>query len=325
MGYDMMISVIVPVYKVERYLDQCVESIVGQTYRDLEIILVDDGSPDGCPALCDTWAARDSRIRVIHKANGGAASARNVGLDHAGGDYIAFVDSDDALEPDMYELLLSLLEEHRADIAHCGYRRYDLDGTEKEVRGTGEVVVQSRTEAERCLLEGRLFTGGLWNKLFPRRLLEGLRLPEDLVINEDVLFCFEAFARADKLVYQDSGKYRYYQREDSSCSRTRAGHKAADVEEAARRMLEASRGTDYEASAAARYAGAVSGRMRWAVMNGDRDCLRDCRRFFREQPGQLDRLSPRQRLNWRLMDAVPGLYRAVYGIYDKIRKPNWDV
>ena len=92
MGYDMMISVIVPVYQVERYLDQCVESIAGQTYRDLEVILVDDGSPDGCPALCDAWAARDSRIRVIHKANGGAASARNVGLDHAGGDYIAFVE-----------------------------------------------------------------------------------------------------------------------------------------------------------------------------------------------------------------------------------------
>ena len=104
-----MISVIVPVYNVEKYLDNCVESIVNQTYKDLEIILVDDGSPDNCPAMCDEWAKKDSRIRVIHKENGGVSSARNIGLDNVTGEYIGFVDSDDYLESNMYELLLQLI------------------------------------------------------------------------------------------------------------------------------------------------------------------------------------------------------------------------
>ena len=98
---EPLVSVIVPVYKVEKYLDKCIESIVGQTYENLEIILVDDGSPDNCPTMCDEWAQKDSRIKVIHKENGGLSSARNAGLDACTGDYIGFVDSDDWIEPDM--------------------------------------------------------------------------------------------------------------------------------------------------------------------------------------------------------------------------------
>lgn len=103
---EPLVSVIVPVYKVGKYLDKCVESIVEQTYKNLEIILVDDGSPDNCPAMCDKWAERDSRIKVIHKQNGGVSSARNVGIDAAQGEFIGFVDSDDWLEPDMYDCLV---------------------------------------------------------------------------------------------------------------------------------------------------------------------------------------------------------------------------
>ena len=115
-----LISVIVPVYKVENFLDRCVESIVGQTYENLEIILVDDGSPDNCPAMCDEWAEKDSRIRVIHKENGGLCSARNAGMDIAAGDYLGFVDSDDCIEPDMYQLLVENAVSTQADISRCG-------------------------------------------------------------------------------------------------------------------------------------------------------------------------------------------------------------
>lgn len=108
MNQPELISIIVPVYKVEKYLDKCVESIVEQTYKNLEIILVDDGSPDNCSAMCDEWAQKDSRIKVIHKENGGLSSARNAGLDACTGDYIGFVDSDDWIEPDMYEYLLNI-------------------------------------------------------------------------------------------------------------------------------------------------------------------------------------------------------------------------
>ena len=117
MNNNPKISVIVPVYKVEKYLDKCVESIVNQTYKNLEIILVDDGSPDNCPAMCDEWAEKDERIRVIHKENGGLADARNAGMDIATGDYIGFVDSDDWIEPNMYEVLLKNALKYDADIS----------------------------------------------------------------------------------------------------------------------------------------------------------------------------------------------------------------
>lgn len=116
----MLISVIVPIYKVEKYLTQCVDSILAQTHKDLEIILVDDGSPDGCGAMCDEYAKRDSRVRVIHKENGGLSDARNAGLAVCTGDYIGFVDSDDYIAPDMYETLAAFAEKEDLDVAMCG-------------------------------------------------------------------------------------------------------------------------------------------------------------------------------------------------------------
>lgn len=129
MNSQPKISVIVPVYKVENFLDRCVESIVGQTYENLEIILVDDGSPDNCPAMCDKWAEKDGRIKVIHKENGGVSSARNAALDIVSGDYICFVDSDDWIDPGMYEFLYKNSQKYDADISCCGiFDDYD-DGT----------------------------------------------------------------------------------------------------------------------------------------------------------------------------------------------------
>ena len=122
------VSVIVPVYKAERYLQRCVDSLVRQTLRDIEIILVDDGSPDGCPALCDQLASEDSRIRVVHKENGGLSSARNAGLCVATGKYVGFVDSDDDVELDMYEKLVQKAEQYAADFVMCDYRRILSDG-----------------------------------------------------------------------------------------------------------------------------------------------------------------------------------------------------
>ena len=115
-----LISVIVPVYRTEAYLDRCIESIVDQTYTNLEIILVDDGSPDRCPQMCDEWARRDTRIRVIHKKNGGLSDARNAGMAAATGEYIGFVDSDDWIKPDMFRLLYEKMEQMQSDIAACG-------------------------------------------------------------------------------------------------------------------------------------------------------------------------------------------------------------
>ena len=124
-----LISIVVPVYKVEPYLDKCVSSIVNQTYKNLEIILVDDGSPDNCPVMCDAWAEKDNRIRVIHKPNGGLSDARNAGMSAATGELIAFVDSDDWIAPDMYEKLYHRLTEDGSDIAACGVQMVWEDNT----------------------------------------------------------------------------------------------------------------------------------------------------------------------------------------------------
>ena len=118
-----LISVIVPVYKVEKYLERCVKSICAQTYQNLEIVLVDDGSPDQCGEMCDMFAKQDSRIRVVHKENGGLSDARNAGLDVMTGDYVGFVDSDDWIEPDMYQVLYERLIKEKAEISCCGMKR----------------------------------------------------------------------------------------------------------------------------------------------------------------------------------------------------------
>ena len=125
-----LVSVIVPVYKVEPYLDRCVASILAQTYPNLEVILVDDGSPDNCPALCDAWAQRDARIRVIHKKNGGQSDARNVGLDAASGAYISFVDSDDYIAENFIETLYDLLHEYHTDISAVHWKLVYADAPE---------------------------------------------------------------------------------------------------------------------------------------------------------------------------------------------------
>ena len=123
-----LLSIIVPVYKVENYLQKCIDSILAQTFTDFELILVEDGSPDGCPALCDAAAAKDARIRVLHQKNGGLSAARNAGLDVARGEWIGFVDSDDYIAPEMYETLYKAVQSTGADLALCDYAEVDEAG-----------------------------------------------------------------------------------------------------------------------------------------------------------------------------------------------------
>ena len=175
-----LISIIVPVYKVEAYLDACVESILAQTHRELEVILVDDGSPDNCPQMCDAWAEKDGRIRVLHKDNGGAAAARNAGLDIARGAYIGFVDSDDMIRPDMYEVLLDAL--HRSDkkIACCRSGWTPGQPYTEKIPQTREMDTE---ETVKAILTRRVGTA-LWRRLYHKSVWDGVRLPEG-EINED--------------------------------------------------------------------------------------------------------------------------------------------
>lgn len=207
-----LISVIVPVYKVEAYLDRCLESITAQTYNNLEILLVDDGSPDNSGAICDAWAAKDSRIRVIHKQNAGSGAARNTALDLAQGQLLAFVDSDDYIAPDMYSHLYSLLQ-CGADIAECGYA--ETFGDDMSFGGGDSTPVEYAPEEAMALhIREEAFSQLIWNKLYRREVAEGIRFPTGGRI-DDEYYTYRLLGNAKKLVRSQRICYAYRQQEGS--------------------------------------------------------------------------------------------------------------
>ena len=211
MNSQPKISVIVPVYKTEGLLDRCVESIVGQTYKNLEIILVDDGSPDNCPAMCDEWAEKDSRIRVIHKENGGVSSARNAALDIATGDYIGFVDSDDWIEPEMYSSLIQKISESGKNIALCSYYAVEISGERYECRCVVDKEVLDKDDYFRFIVHGG--DGGyIWNRLYDADILKEVRFDEDIWYSEDLLFNFKTAQKSNGAAILDKIEYNYVQK-----------------------------------------------------------------------------------------------------------------
>ena len=217
-----LISVIVPVYKVEKYLDRCVESIVNQTYENLEIILVDDGSPDNCPQMCDAWAEKDSRIKVIHKENGGVSSARNIGLDSATGEYIGFVDSDDYIEPEMYEMLMNALVEHYADIAVCNNTHVDENNKRIDNDAGYQFDTFENENVMRSFLHGDHYDiTSICNKCYLRKVINDLRFDSNITVGEDVLYNYCGFKSANRIVVVENYLYNYTFR---SASAMRSGN-----------------------------------------------------------------------------------------------------
>ena len=210
-----LVSVIVPVYKVEPYLDRCVQSIVDQTYTNLQIILVDDGSPDSCPQMCDEWAKKDSRICVIHKDNGGLSDARNAGMAVAKGEYIAFVDSDDWLEKDFLLLLYQALKSAQADIAECGVLLCDEKGNMLRCRASEEeqLTLEKIEALRRLVLEDGVYQT-VWNKLYRRSVIGNVRFETDRV-HEDEFWTYRVFENSGKVAVLNRPLYRYLQRTGS--------------------------------------------------------------------------------------------------------------
>lgn len=213
------ISVIVPVYKAEAYLPTCIQSIREQTYQNLEIILIDDGSPDRCGELCDAYAAEDPRIRVIHKENGGQSAARNMALDIATGDYIGFVDADDWLEPTMYETLYKLLTDHNAQISACGARLHFEDGSTAYLNTNYPADSSRRVfttiEALENVISNKQLTNSLWDKLYKRQIFDGLRLSEGKIY-EDMELMPKCLEKAETVVYDPAPLYQYRQTASST-------------------------------------------------------------------------------------------------------------
>lgn len=206
-----MISIIVPVYKVEPYLRQCVDSILNQTYRDIEVLLIDDGSPDRCGEICDEYAKKDQRIRVFHTENKGLSAARNLGLREAKGEYIGFVDSDDWIEPDMYEVLLKRMQETGADISVCGMW-YEFVNRSIE-SNCNECMYGSDKESMYALICGDIKTQ-VMNKLWTLHSALQLQFPEGQVY-EDISSVYKVILRVDKIATVHQSLYRYRQRKGS--------------------------------------------------------------------------------------------------------------
>ena len=211
-----LISVIIPVYNVKAYLDRCILSVINQTYKNLEIIIVDDGSTDGSGELCDEYQQRDKRIKVLHKKNEGLSSARNCGLDIAKGSYIGFVDSDDYIMEDMYESLVACMEKG-IDFACCG--TIYVHEEQKNRRSVGYVKASGKTtftnvEAIEELLLHRYISFSAWDKLYRKELFDGLRFPFGRT-SEDLPVVYEIIKKSKKVVNIGKAKYFYCCREDS--------------------------------------------------------------------------------------------------------------
>lgn len=211
----MKISVVVPVYNVEKYLNKCVTSIINQTHDNLEIILVDDGSTDKSGKLCEDLKAMDHRIKVIHKINGGLSSARNVGLDIVTGDYVGFIDSDDWVEPDFFQILKQGIDEYKADIAVVHFEK---------VRDFSKIAYMTSTQqkwtsftkhsAMKTLFNSNLIGYSAVNKLYHTELFNDIRFPEGMLM-EDKATTYKLIHKVDFVVVNTSKKYHYFLREDS--------------------------------------------------------------------------------------------------------------
>ena len=206
---DKTISVIVPVYNVAAYLPQCMESLLNQSYRALEIILIDDGSTDRSGALCDEYAAKDSRVRVIHKENGGAASAKNAGLRVATGEYLSFVDSDDYLEPGAYAFFVEQLEAYQADVVQSGYRDVFPDRREDRILSASVCKYENTEYLRRFTKDWSCAL--LWDKLYKRSLFDGIFFEEGHII-DDEFFTYQGIMNAQLVVFVPGIVYNYRQR-----------------------------------------------------------------------------------------------------------------
>lgn len=224
---NILISIIVPVYKVELYLDKCIESIVNQTYKNLEIILVDDGSTDQCPDKCDKWALKDARIEVIHKKNGGLSDARNEGIKKTTGEYIIFIDSDDWIENNMIEIMMQALLKEKADICACGIR-YNYDTHSKDLTTKYYTGNSSQTLAR--LYNNTMFPVAAWNKLYRRELWDKVLFPKGKIC-EDAFTTYLLIDAAKKIVQIPDVLYNYRIRPNSIMT-SQYSHKNMDQEEA---------------------------------------------------------------------------------------------
>ena len=315
-----LISIIVPVYNIAQDLPNCLDSILAQTYPHIEIIAVDDGSPDHSGEILDRYAAKHPHIRVIHKENGGVTSARLRGIKEASGEWFGFVDGDDMIEPDMYERLLRNAKEHDAQISHCGYQLCLPDGRVNYFYNTGFLAKQDKTTALKELLSGSMIEPGLCNKLFHKTLFHSLLHVEavdtSIKINEDLLMNFYLFSAADQTVFEDWCPYHYIAREGSASRSKLNLHKIYDpirVKEIIRQAAPADLQTDAQQAYLNTCINAY-----YELISFGIDCREDMRKvsaMLKQEKNSFCLLGKKRAAMAWMIVTTPALYNAIYRFY----------
>lgn len=317
-----MISLVVPAYNMAPWLPRTLESLLSQTYENIEIIVVNDGSKDETRQVLDEIAARESRIKAIHKENGGVTSARLAGIAAAKGDWIGFVDGDDTVEPEMFAHLLENARENGADISHCGHRVLFPDGRVEMVHGTGEKRQQDRLTGIRELLDGAQIESSLCTKLFRRELFENLNKKMDPAIKngEDYLMNYYLFAAAKCAVYEDVCPYYYILRHGSASYRAFNEHSLFDPVRARQKILAE---CDPEIRQDARIALMRNILFAYGQLSLNLDKQYDsyratARSWLKEQKAYFYMLSKRNRILANMVCIAPWSFHLAYGIYVKL-------
>ena len=318
-----MISVIVPAFNVESTIIRTLDSILAQTYPEIVVIVVDDGSADETGKVIDNYASQHKRVTAIHTENQGVTAARLTGVAQASGEWIGFVDGDDEIEPDMYELLLKNAERYGADISHCGYQMIFADGRVSYFHNTGCLVHQDRTTGMKDLLDGTMVEPGLCNKLFRKTLFYSLLHTEvmdrSIKINEDLLMNYILFSNANMSVFQDICKYHYLIRSTSASRASLNQHKIFDPIRVKQLILDMKINGMTE-SAEKAYIGTCVNVYNSLVVDKSGQFLREqksVRNLVKEHKTWLPLLSRKQQLLARLILYWPTGYKPMYRFYAK--------
>lgn len=324
MKEEKKISIIIPIYNVEKYLPACVESILQQTYKNLEVILVDDGSPDRCPVICDELAQKDDRIRVIHQKNKGLSGARNTGIDNAQGDYLIFVDSDDTVEQTLVEELYTYAEKWNCAIVACGRNYIFEDGQIVCKIAHDESKVYGFEEAMQEMNSFRLFDMSAWAKIYRKELFEDIRFPEGK-LSEDYYIMYKLFDKAKTIGYVAKPLYNYLQRQSSISRNKKINHDFADAAKKQMEFLD-DKYPQMSVLGHTAYASANLTVYDFYLKNGvkcPKDKLLEFKKAVRDNLVYIRKnknISKAKRIQFELFDKCAVIYKGVFVLYRKIRR-----
>lgn len=315
---NQKISVLIPAYNVAPWIGNTLDSILSQTYKNLEVIVVDDGSTDETGSILEGYAARDGRVVVIHQPNAGLVAARETGIANATGEYVTFVDGDDTIEADMYERLLANALKYDADISHCGMVFDFPDGHSEPHYGTGAVLVHDNAEGLKALLDGDQIEPSLCCKLYRRTLIADSCLDPTIQHNEDLLRNFILFHRAKQSVFEDFCGYHYYQRPGSICNS--ADKLLVNMEDTvrARKLILENSTEDIRPQAMRLWLSTYVDFLNQHYGNSDskvRSFYAHCKNVLKQERRNIPFLIRRQQLAAYLLMYAPWLHHIVYHIY----------